>query len=201
MHVGALWRYPVKSMQGEPCEDLHLAPGGAVGDRSFGVLDVGSGTIVSAKRDGRLLESSARFWGNQVLVRLPGEEELAPGSTLDDRLTNWLGRPVRLIAASNHGVGTFECPEDFESDDSEVVRWQGINGSFVDQSELHLLSTPDLMALAAERPELQWDVRRFRPNVVVETEPGAWGAVVAGQRIRIGEAEIEAQHGCSRCLV
>ncbi|MGD0809715.1 MAG: MOSC N-terminal beta barrel domain-containing protein [Acidimicrobiales bacterium] len=201
MYVTALWRYPVKSMQGEPCGELVLAAGGAAGDRKYGVLDVGSGTIVSAKRDGRLLQGSARLFDGTVLVTVPGHDEIPPGPTLDERLSEWLRRPVRLVAVGEYGRGTFECPEDFEDDGSQVVQWSGLDSSFVDESELLLIGSGDLAKLAAERPELQWDMRRFRPNVLVEAEAGTFGAVAASRAALVGEVALELQYGCTRCVM
>lgn len=201
MYVRALWRYPVKSMQGEPCLELVLAAGGAAGDRQYGVLDVGSGTIVSAKRDGRLLQASARLLDGTLLVMVPGHDEIPPGPKLNERLSEWLRRPVRLVAVANHGRGTFECPEDFEDDGSQVVQWSGLDSSFVDESELLLIGSGDLAELAAERPELQWDVRRFRPNVLVEADAGAFGGVVASRPVLVGQVVLELQYGCTRCVM
>src|SRR5690349_19178260 len=62
--VGRLWHYPVKSMQGEEVSEIVLGPGGVVGDRAYGFLDVQSQKVVSAKRPkryGALLECRARF--------------------------------------------------------------------------------------------------------------------------------------------
>jgi hypothetical protein len=36
VRVGQLWHYPVKSMQGEPTDEVMLGPGGVVGDRAYG---------------------------------------------------------------------------------------------------------------------------------------------------------------------
>jgi uncharacterized protein len=201
MHVVGLWRYPVKSMQGEACEEVQLSDVGVVGDRSFGVLDVASGTVVSAKRDGRLLQASARFSGTQLLVGGPGREELSPGPRLDDSLTQWLGRPVRLLPAAGYGPPTFEAVNDFEQEDSGVHTWEGKIGSFVDESPLHLVTTADLAELAFERPELQWEVRRFRPNLLVEAPLGAFAPIVAGQRIMVGDAELQVLKSCTRCVM
>ena len=151
MHVRGLWRYPVKSMQGEVRSEVRLSAVGVMGDRSFGVLDVASGTIISAKRDGRLLEATARYRGQELLVGPPGLDELGPGTRLDNRLSQWLDRPVRLVPASGYGTPTFEGPDDFERDDSELHRWDGQIGSFVDESPLHVVTTGGLAELAAER--------------------------------------------------
>ena len=58
---------------------MRLSDVGVAGDRSFGVLDVASQTIISAKRDGRLLEATARFSGQELLVGAAGRDELGPG--------------------------------------------------------------------------------------------------------------------------
>jgi hypothetical protein len=201
MRVQSLWRYPVKSMQGESCTQLHFNESGVEGDRSFGVLDVESRTIISAKRDGRLLEAAATLIDGELSVTLPGDQALDPGEVLDECLTRWLGRPAKLVSAIFHGVATFESPQDFERDDSKLEQWEGMNGSFVDDTPLHFLTTTDLDQLVAERPDLQWDVRRFRPNIVIEAEPDALGRSQRGQRIQLGEVEIEIQKGCRRCVM
>jgi uncharacterized protein YcbX len=78
MLVQSLWRYPVKSMQGETCQELDMESNGVAGDRSWGVLDLTSNTVISAKRDGRLLEALASLTDGEVRVRLPGAQELDP---------------------------------------------------------------------------------------------------------------------------
>lgn len=203
MKVAALWRYPVKSMQGETRDSVEIAEGGIRGDRRFGVLDVRSGTIVSAKRDGRLLQARAMLAGVELTVRLPtGETALGTGPSVDAALGAWLGRPVHLVEATPDGRGTFENPIDFEDDDSDAVRWEGPPGSFVDSNPLHLLTTASLRAVAAERPDLRWDVLRFRPNILIEASGDdlvemAW----VGRRVRLGQVELEIRKPCSRCVM
>jgi uncharacterized protein YcbX len=197
MLVQSLWRYPVKSLQGESCVEVELDAGGVRGDRAFGILDLESGTILSAKREGRLLEASASLALGTLSVILPGGETYVQGEMLDEQLTRWLGRRVRLIEAANFETPTFEGIEDYERDDSPLVRWQGRRGSFVDSSALHVLTSGIMDQLSRERPDIQWDVRRFRPNVMVDGGPSYW----ATRRIRVGEAEIEFQKGCTRCVM
>jgi uncharacterized protein YcbX len=151
MHVASLWRYPVKSMQGETCAELEIERNGVAHDRGFGVLDVQSGTIISAKREGRMLEAAAKLVFDEVVVTLPGGQELDQGDVLDECLTRWLGRAVRLVDATTYGVATFESPNDFERDDSALESWEGVEGKFVDDSALHLLTTADLENLTSER--------------------------------------------------
>jgi uncharacterized protein YcbX len=197
MRVQSLWRYPVKSLQGESCEELELDAGGVRGDRAFGILDLDSGTILSAKREGRLLEASASLASGALTVTLPGGEEFVQGEVLDENLTRWLGHRVRLVEAVNFETPTFEGIEDYERDDSALVRWEGRRGSFVDSSALHVLTSGIMAELSLERPDVQWDVRRFRPNVMVDGGPSYWGT----RRIRVGEVEIEFKKGCTRCVM
>lgn len=198
-----LWRYPVKSMQGEPRDSVRLDETGIEGDRRFGVLDVASGTIVSAKKDGRLLEARAMLVGVELTVRLPtGETALGTGPAVDAALSAWLGRPVHLVEARPEGRGTFERPEDFEDDGSEPVRWQGPYGSFVDASPVHVLTTASLRAMSAERPDLRWDALRFRPNILVEADgtecvEDDW----VGRRIGLGPVELDVRKLCGRCVM
>jgi hypothetical protein len=198
--ISSLWRYPVKSMQGEKVSEVKFDPSGVAGDRAYGVFRHESGTILSAKREGRLLEAAAELRSGVLVVILPSREELHQGSRLDDELSSWLGYPVSLVAATTFGVPTFESPEDFERDDSRVVSWEGTSGRFVDESALHLLTSSEIASLSGERPDLQWDVRRFRPNIVVDDVEGGLDTSSL-RRIQLGEVEIEIVKPCSRCVM
>ncbi|HEX6391254.1 MAG TPA: MOSC N-terminal beta barrel domain-containing protein [Solirubrobacteraceae bacterium] len=57
---------------------------------------------------------------------------------------------------------------------AELGRYVTPLGSFVDAYPVHVLTHASLAAMAAQAPGSDFDVRRFRPNVVVDTgdEPG-----------------------------
>jgi uncharacterized protein YcbX len=204
VRISGLWRYPVKSMRGEAVERVQVGKQGLAWDRAFGILDARSGTIVSAKKEARLLEASALMAGDQLAVRLPtGETLLGEGAGVDRALSAWLGRPVRLVRARDHGRGTYEMPADFEDDSSELIRWSGPPGSFVDQSPLHVLTTASLSAMAAERPDLEWEVPRFRPNLLIEAgSAGLPEQGWIGKRLAVaGGVELVVRRACSRCVM
>ena len=62
--VGALWRYPVKSMMGERVETVVVTERGILGDRAYALVDQNTGKLGSVKNPrkwGFLLTCKARF--------------------------------------------------------------------------------------------------------------------------------------------
>lgn len=208
VRIEAIWRFPVKSMQGELVDSAVCDEHGIEGDRRWAVFDPASGTVLSAKRHGALLEARARTVGAGVAVALPARAESAPGPALDGVLSAWLGRAVQLVEPAGHGAPLFENLSDFERDDSAPTRWTGPGGSFVDSRAIHLLATSDLAGAAAEAPGLDWDVRRFRANLLIDdsdlaaTRGGTGLAAVApGRRLAVGNAVLEIDMACVRCVM
>src|SRR5271166_880137 len=80
--VKALWRFPVKSMQGEQLDELHITSRGVVGDRAWALRDLENRRIASAKKFLGLLKFHAQY------ERDPDTENLPPVKiTLPDGLT------------------------------------------------------------------------------------------------------------------
>ena len=50
MEVLGLWRYAVKSLQGERLESARLEDDGLAGDRRWGIRDLRTGRILTARR-------------------------------------------------------------------------------------------------------------------------------------------------------
>jgi uncharacterized protein YcbX len=197
-----LWRYPVKSMQGETLETAELLTFGLAGDRRYGVRAEGSGRILSAKREGRLLTARAAR-PEAIEISLPTGESLEGlGPLTDAALSAWLSRPVRLVEAQPDDVPTFESQIDMADDESASVTWEGRPGAFVDSSPVHLITTASLRFMEAQRPDLDWDIARFRPNLVLDA-PGAeriedgW----VGRRCSVGEVQLEIIERCERCVM
>lgn len=184
--VVQVWRYPVKSFQGELVDSLDLAPGGATGDRTLAVVDPAAGKVLSAKRYADLLMASARVDGERVVVTLPdGSEHAADDPDVHQALSDWLGLEVRLTSPPADGVFPMEVYSDLSDDDSPVFDWPGPPGTWLDLADAHWLTTSSLAAIAAERPDGQWDVRRFRPTALIETStPGfveeGWASMEVG---------------------
>ena len=204
MRVVELWRHPVKSFQGERLETAELVADGLAADRSWGVLDTGTGKVLTGRREPRLLLASATLGDDgQPQTSLPdGLRTIGLGPATDDALTMWLGRPVSLVAAADVPPQPAEMFSDATDDSSDVVPWTMPAGRFVDVLPLLLLTTASLRAGEARHEAGQWDVRRFRPNVLIEADGDDWlEDGWKGKAIRIGAVELEGVVPCSRCTM
>jgi len=170
-YAAELFRYPVKSMQGERVEHLEFAQASATGDRRFALADVESGLFLSAKRHGRLLEASARTEPDgSVVICLPdGAEIEAADPGANARLSHWLDRAVELRQANGPVGPSYEALGDPLDEGSETRTFSGPTTHFADFADFHLLTTASLLAAKALHPASDWDVRRFRPTMVLET--------------------------------
>lgn len=192
-HVDQLFRYPVKSMQGEGVERLEFEQPSATGDRTWALQDLESGVFLSAKRHGRLLEASARTEADgSVVITLPDGVELeAADPKTDARLSDWLERPVALRRASGELSPAYQALADPLDEGSELYTFLGPRTHFADFADVHLLTTASLLAAKDLHPAGDWDVRRFRPTVVVDAGEGERGFVEdgwIGARAVLGES-------------
>jgi uncharacterized protein len=184
--VAQVWRYPVKSFQGERVESLDLAPGGAVGDRTLAVVDPAAGKVLSGKRHADLFMASARLEGERVVLSLPdGSEHAAADPGVHAALSRWLGLDVRLEAPPADRVLPMEMHTGMSDEDSPVFDWPGPPGTWLDLADAHWLTTASLTAIAAAHPDGEWDVRRFRPTALIETTASgfpeeAWTSIAVG---------------------
>src|SRR5260221_2204034 len=110
VRVLELWRYPVKSLQGELVDSVAMTANGLEGDRRFAIYDVGTGLGLTGRRIPELLFASAR-WRDDGSVEISTQD----GSLLpdDDALSAWLGRSVTLRSATSDGARQYENVIDF----------------------------------------------------------------------------------------
>jgi len=86
----------------------------------------------------------------------------------------------------------------------EILEFESPLGTYFDAYPLLLLTDASLRRLQALAPASRVDVRRFRPNLLIECAPGAEGfpeQAWVGRRLAIGEAELEVAAGCPRCVM
>jgi uncharacterized protein YcbX len=189
MEVLELWRYPVKSLQGERLEAAFVTPDGIDGDRRFALYDVATGFGLTARREPQLLFASAR-------LRDDGRPEITlPDGSIaadDAALSTWLGRPVELRSARAGIALSYENVVDFEHEpDSDWSAWEGPVGAFHDDADARL-------SLVSTATIADWDARRFRSNVLLD---GGGEDELVGRRITIGEATIDVGMRIKRCVM
>jgi uncharacterized protein YcbX len=190
VRVAELWRYPVKSLQGERLEHARIGPDGIDGDRQWALFDLATGLGLTARRVPELLFAAGRLRADG------GVDVVLPDGTVtaeDAVLSAWAGRQVALRpAAAVRGARHYENPADAETE--ETARWNpfaGADGAFHDNADARvtLLSTGTLAG---------WDRRRFRANVVLA---GSGEDALIGTRVRLGSAKLDVVRRVPRCVM
>jgi uncharacterized protein YcbX len=186
MNIAELWRYPIKSMQGERVEQLTVASNGAVGDRMLAVVDPAARKVLSAKRYADLLMASSRLEGGDVVITLPdGSEHEASDPGVHAALSAWLGKEVRLETPPTDAVFPMEMYTGMSDESTPLFDWPGPPGTWLDLADAHFLTTSSLRAAQALHPEGVWDVRRFRPTALIASDDegfveDGWSAISIG---------------------
>jgi uncharacterized protein YcbX len=203
--VAELWRFPVKSMQGERVPEGVLGPQSLDGDRRYAVRGVGDERLLTAKRVGALLEAAARTEADgAVAISLPdGTELAAEDPAVHAALSGWLDRPVRLVPAANAPTRAFEMSLDADQPDQDLFEWACPDGTFLDLAAAHLLTDASLTAARALHPDGDWDVRRFRPTALIDTDGDERNGFVedawVGCSLTLGRAELDVLMPTVRC--
>jgi hypothetical protein len=202
--VVELWRYPVKSLQGERLAAVNVEADGLEGDRRWGIRDEATGRVLTGRREPRLLEAAAQLGeANEPLIVLPGGSVLdGPGQATDAALSDWLARTVRLVPANDEHGDRAEYFADATDDTSAAIEWTMPPGRFVDAMALLVLTTASLRAGEARYPNGDWDVRRFRPNVLVDGAGEGWAEDGwCGRALGIGGVKLLPRQPCIRCTM
>jgi len=203
MQVVGLWRYPVKSLQGEPLDSARVEADGLVGDRRWGIRDERTGRILTARRRPELLHAAASYGDDLPRVTLPdGGVAVGPGARTDRLLSEWLSSPVSLVASTAGAPGRAEFFADATDDASEAIEWTMPVSRYVDAAPVLVLTTASLRTAAGLHPDGVWDPRRFRPNVLVDVEGDGWvedGWL--GRPLHVGTAVVAPTERCVRCTM
>lgn len=190
--IETLWRYPVKSMRGEELNQAQVSERGLTGDRAMALIDRETGKIASAKYPrlwGRLLASQAMIQslagpGEYPVVRITlpdGREVLTSDPGIEQALSETLGRAVTLSSTAPAGA---ETEREYPVIDGLPVSGRFFSapiaggapaGTLFDYAPLHLITTATLARLRSLFPDGDFDLRRFRPNLVIATPDNAEG--------------------------
>jgi hypothetical protein len=220
--VVGLWRYPVKSMMGEELNAAEVTERGLVGDRRFALVDPATGKVAGAK--------NPRKWGNFFDFRAAYVEPPERGSrmpavrmTLPDGsvvtsdqpdaaqiLSNALGHEVALAEVEGNGESSGATAEEYWPDmegldfRDTVTDFEMPQGTFFDLAVVHLLTTATIDRLRELYPEGRFEIRRFRPNIVVSTsaDEGFAENDWIGRTVAVGdEVRLRITGPCPRCVM
>jgi len=203
--VVALWRYPVKSMMGEELNATEVTDRGLLGDRAYAVVDTSDGKAATAKNPRkwpRLFDFRATFVEPaRPAVKLPPVRIALPDGTtvtrdqddLNQILSKALNRGVTFRAAQRGAVNAEEYWPDMEGLDHRdtVTDFTLPEGTFFDVAMVHLLTTATLDRLRELYPQGRFELRRFRPNIVLQLAAGEKGFAEnawVGHTLAIGTA-------------
>src|SRR3954452_21770732 len=202
--VVALWRYPVKSMLGEELNASAVTTRGLLGDRAYALVDRADGKVASAKNPRKwpqLFDFRAAFVEPPrpgtalppVRITLPDGTVLTSTHTdLNQILSQALNREVTFDPAERGHQevveSTFPNPwtpqaeeywPDMEGLDyrDTVTDFTLPEGTFFDCAVVHVLTTATLDRLRQLYSQGSFEVRRFRPNIVVRSAEDANGFV------------------------
>jgi uncharacterized protein YcbX len=214
--VGSLWRYPVKSMMGEELNASVVTDRGLLGDRAYALMDRETGKVVSAKEPrkwAKLFEFRSAYVdspaGNglpPVRITLPdGVTVTSEQSDLEHVLSGTLGREVAFAESAPEQPSLEEYWPDIEGLAlRETVTDETMPaGTFFDLAVVHVLTTATIDRLRELYPDGRFEVRRFRPNVVLTTEQhGFVENDWVGRTLALGdEVRLEVTGPCPRCVM
>jgi len=174
--VKEIWRYPVKSMAGEPLEACLVTADGLEGDRRWALIDWSpnrAGKWFNIKQHSALMTYRSRLANGKVEVVAPDGSSIPLDGDLVRR---------------------------FEAQSSRPLQLRELAGGNFDDSHVLIVNLASVQAFALEA-RLPIDHRRFRANLYVDGfqpyEELSW----LGRRLRLGDAELEVTSRCERCKV
>ena len=183
--VKGIFRYPVKTMQGEELESVYVCEHGVVGDRAYSVkLQGDEKNWKTPEKYSRLVMFGAWYMKEPepgfippAVVKTPDGKELSTDDPeLNRVLSSLLGREARVV--------------------------KHIDKPFHDSHPIHMLSTNTLNFLSRTTGQ-DFIHSRFRPSILIELYTGEEGFpedTLVGSTIKVGGAELYVKKRCRRCF-
>ena len=198
--VKEIWRYPVKSMQGEQVTQCDVSKQGVVGDRSWAIKDNNADEIRGVRKIPKLLHCQASYVDEPVRGSVPAVSITTPDGEMlragevecEEQLSTYLKRPVsvwplqsswnlkhyrlKALATSKDLRNQFgtETTPDISSISLKLMLELAVFatplGRYYDCYPLHILTTSSLNAMTEYEANGDFDTRRFRPSFLIETE-------------------------------
>ena len=221
-----IYRYPVKSMMGETLSEADIGEAGIVGDRGWAVRDEQRGGIRGGKKIPQLMTLAAQSGPAAPIITAPdGDSASASSEGINEWLSDKLGHPVTLwplLPADqlDHYRRGAPDTEDFEQElravfgrlpeeplpdltgFEELLEFESPPGTYFDAFPISIMSQQSLATMNQLDGESRFDVRRFRPNLLVDipdTEHPFPEQAWVGETLSIGSVTLKVDMTCPRC--
>ena len=226
--VATIYRYPVKSMMGETLSEADIGEAGIPGDRGWAVRDEKRGGIRGGKKIPQLMTLAAKSGTAAPLITAAdGDSASASSERINDWLSGKLNHPVTLwtlLPADqlDHYRRGAPDTEDFEQElravfgrlpdeplpdltgFKELLEFESPPGTYFDAFPISIISQQSLNTMNQLEGGSQFDVRRFRPNLLVDIPDTdhpfpeqAW----IGKTLSVGSVTLKIDMTCPRCAM
>ena len=223
-----IYRYPVKSMMGETLRETDIGEAGIPGDRGWAVRDEQRGGIRGGKKIPQLMTLVAQSGAAAPLIIAPcGDSALASAEGINDWLSGKLNHPVTLwpllpAEQLEHYRRGAPDTEDFEQElravfgrlpdeplpdlagFEELLEFESPPGTYFDAFPISIMSQQSLNTMNQLEGESQFDLRRFRPNLLIDLPDTdhpfpeqAW----IGKTLSVGSVKLKIDTTCPRCAM
>ena len=149
--VKSIYRYPVKSMAGESLASAILGWHGIEGDRRFAFRRVNDGSGIPWLNAGKLRE---------MILYQPFSADSGNGSPIPTHVRTPGGKELELRGE--------DLRKELSAAHKQEVELMQLNNGMFDEAPLSLITTSTIKRIEKEI-NFKLDVRRFRPNIFVET--------------------------------
>ena len=226
--VATIYRYPVKSMMGETLSEADIGEAGIPGDRGWAVRDEKRGGIRGGKKIPQLMTLAAKSGTAAPLITAAdGDSASASSERINDWLSGKLNHPVTLwplLPADqlDHYRRGAPDTEDFEQElravfgrlpdeplpnlagFEELLEFESPPGTYFDAFPISIISQQSLNTMNQLEGGSQFDVRRFRPNLLIDIPDTdhpfpeqAW----IGKTLSVGSVTLKIDMTCPRCAM
>ena len=211
-------------MMGEELNSSYVTERGLVGDRTYAVIDKQSGKVASAKNPrkwGKLFDFRSAYLDSPqapenippVRITFPdGINIMSDYGDIDYSLSKIFDTEVELMKASSLEKSIYE---EYWPDIDGLAQRQKVTDeampsqTFFDIAVIHVLTTSTINRLRELYPEGRFEVRRFRPNIVIESASmekdfieNSWvGKIITIGKDRDGDVILRVSGRCTRCVM
>ena len=215
-------------MMGETLSEADIGEAGIPGDRGGAVWDEKRGGIRGGKKIPQLMTLAAKSGTAAPLITAAdGDSASASSERINDWLSGKLNHPITLwplLPADqlDHYRRGAPDTEDFEQElravfgrlpdeplpdlagFGELLEFESPPGTYFDAFPISIISQQSLNTMNQLEGESRFDVRRFRPNLLVDV-PGSDHSfpeqVWVGKTLAIGSVALRIDTTCPRCAM